>query len=237
MKNILTILFLVFTIKTSGQTATIKVVATSHDNQYDKFDQILFTFNGQSFSGADKDSFKIKLEDGFDWGRAVVENDTISFKLKFRPDESYTIKAGCCCAAFILTADSNPNRGTVQVKNKANRDLIVVVAEANRDTIRSKTTSKPLFAYESAMCLFKPASILIAEPEYANEKYQYNSAKNIDYGKLMKERRTLILSRGWFHFLHGEKIEITYEDKNNTLSYQLNGYLTPEEIKAYHTFK
>lgn len=236
MKGIFTIAILVLTVKAFSQTATISVVGTGHDNQYDKFDDILFSFNGKAFFGEYKGDHKIKINGGFDEGVAIIEGDTLNFKLKFKRDESYTIKPGCCCAAFTLTADSKPNRGTIKVNNRTNRDLTLVLAEMNWDTIRANSTNKPVFAYESAMCLFKPASVLITEMEYGESKYQYRSGTKAAYKKLLAERRKFILSNSWFHFLHGEKIEITYDDKTGTAEYKMTGYLTPKEIEEYNTF-
>lgn len=236
MKRIFTIVILVLTVKAFSQTATVKVVETSHDNQYDKFDDIRFSFNGESFSGGDKGDHKIKVKGGFDEGMAIIEGDPLNFKLKFKPDQLYTIKSGCCCAAFTLTADSNPNRGTIKVNNRTNRDLTLVVAEANWDTIRANSINKPVFAYESAMCLFRPASVLITEMGYGDKKYQHKSDTKVEYKKLWAERRKFILSSSWFHFLHREKIEIIYNDKTGMAEYKMIGYLTPKEIEEYKTF-
>ena len=234
MKGIFTIVILIFTVKVFSQTATVKVVGKDHDNQYDKFDNIHFEFNGLSFSGRDKGDHKIKLNDGFDEGVAIIGVDTLHFKLKFKPGQSYTIRPGCCCATFTLTADLSPNRGTIQVNNRTKRDLTLVIAEANWDTIRANSTNKPVFAFESAMCLFKPASILITELEYGNKKYQYKAGAEVDYKKTLAERNKFILSKSWFHFLHGEKIEITFDEKASKVSYRLNGYLEPEEVEKYY---
>ena len=34
----------------------------------------------------------------------------------------------------------------------------------------------------------------------------------------------------WFHFLHGEKIELFYDEKSKNLNIKLNGYLTEKEF-------
>lgn len=235
MKEIFTIIILIFAVKVFSQTAIIKVVETTHDNQYDKFDDIRFEFNGLSFSGADKGHHEIRLNDRFDEGIAIIATDALSFKLKFKPGQAYTIKPGCCCAAFTLTPDLNPSRGTIKVNNRTNKDITLVVAEANWDTVGANSTNKPLFAYESAMCLFKPASILITEIEYGDKQYQYGAGAKVDHKKLLAERNKYILSRSWFHFLHGEKIEITYGEKSSKVSYKLNGYLEPEEVEQYYS--
>lgn len=229
-------LSLLYTPFTFSQPAIIKVHHTSYSNQYESFDEIQFEFNGESFSGADTGWVEVDVRDTFDQGIAIIGTDTLHFLLKFKHGQSYTIKPGCCCAAFTLTADSNAHRGTVRVTNSAERDLLVMVTESNSDTVEAKSTSQPLFAHESAMCLFKPAYILLAEMAYGNKKYQYSPDKSMDFQTLQAEREAFIIHMSWFHFLHGEKIELRYEEHTDEVTYSFDGYLTPQERKQVRTF-
>jgi hypothetical protein len=80
------------------------------------------------------------------------------------------------------------------------------------------------------MCFYKPCNILLTETEYLSEIYDYNSDDR-DYEKLWKEQKKYIIASTRFHFLHGEKIEIFYNSKNESLEMKQNGYLSESEYK------
>jgi hypothetical protein len=218
-----------------SQTATIKAPVTYpyiEDTAKTTFNR--FTINGHSFG--EKDTvIKIRINPkGFDSCEAVIARDTLRFVTKFKSGELYEIEQGCCCAAFTLRAKNNAARGTVMFKNTTGRDLAVVVAEANIDTVK-KSRTHTTFASESAMCLFKPCSILITETEYLSSKYDYQS-DNRDYDKLWEEQAKYILASTWFNFLHGEKIEVIYDEKTKTAKPTLTGYLTEGEHRKWRGF-
>jgi hypothetical protein len=211
------------------QTATIKVIGGFNKDGFEKFETIKFYINNTILSVASTISQKIKLQNGFDKCVAIIGNDTLKFITKFKKDTEYEIKQGCCCSAFILEPKIKPKRGTVTFKNKTKRNLGFIVAIANADTVKSNTR-KTTFASESAMCMFKPCSILITETSYFADKYEYKNDKR-DYEKLWKEQNKFIRTISHFHFLHGEKIELFYNDKTKKSEIKLLGYMTDNEYK------
>ena len=226
MRKILTIIFLIFYSINYGQTAFIKVQKV-FTNLKENSNYIKFVFNEQSFG--DKDTIiNIKINKiGFDNCYAIINTDTLKFKTKFIENETYEIKQGCCCSVFTLEAQNNPKRGIVKFKNRTTKDLGLIVAEANIEEIKKRNKVK-IYASESAMCLFKPCSILLTETEYLSEKYNYRSDDR-DYEKLWKEQDKFVIALTYFHFLHGEKIEIFYNSKTKNLEIKLNGYLSEKE--------
>ncbi len=228
MKRFFTLTFLIFYSINFGQTATLKVQKI-FPNLKENINYIKFVFNEQSFG--EKDTIiNIKInKHGFDNCLAIIGKDTLKFKTKFTENEAYEIKQGCCCAAFTLEAQRNPKRGTVKYKNKTNRNLGLIVAEANIEEIKKGNIVK-IYASESAMCLFKPCSILLTETEYLSEKYNYRSAGS-DYEKLSKEQEKFVIGLTYFHFLHGEKIEIFYNSKTKNIEIKLNGYLSEKDYQ------
>lgn len=230
MRRTLTFVFLLFFSINFGQTAVINVQKV-FPNLNENTNYIKFIFNEQSFG--EKDTIiNIKInKKSFDNCCAIINSDTLKFKTKFKENETYTISQGCCCAAFILEAQNNPNRGTVKFKNRTNRNLGLVVAEANIEKIDAGKTQH-IYASESAMCLFKPCPILLTEIDYLAEKYDYKLDKK-DYDKLWEEQKKHEIASLWFHFLHGEKIEILYNEKTKKLDLNLIGYLTKKEFNNF----
>ena len=227
MKRIYTLIFILFYYINFGQTAIINVNKV-FPNIKEEIKFIKFEINGQKFG--EKDSIiKIQINKfGLDKCTAIIEKDTLNFFTKFKENETYIIEQGCCCAAFILEAKNNPNRGIVKFKNKTNRTLGIIIADSNVVEIKKGKTEE-VFASESAMCTFKPCSILLTEKKYLDEKYEYNDEK--DYQKLQKEQKKFLIASTYFHFLHGEKVEIFYNVKTKKLETKLNGYLTEVEYK------
>ena len=228
MRNLLTFI-IVFTFSIGfGQNAILKFQKV-FPNEKEKVNFIKFLINEHQFG--EKDTIiNIKInKNGFDNCYAIINEDTLKFKTRFKENENYEIKQGCCCGAFTFEAQNNPKRGTVKFHNITNRNLGLIVAEANIEKVKVGKTQK-IYASESAMCFFKPCSILLTETEYLSEKYEYNNDER-DYDKLWKEQKKFIIASTWFHFLHGEKIEIIYNKKTKTLDLKQNGYLTEKEFK------
>lgn len=212
-----------------GQTVTIKAQVVFRDAK-DTSNYIRFKMNNQSFGERDT-LIKIYCNTkGFDTCEAIIANDTMRFLTKFKMGVSYKIKQGCCCVAFTLEPKKNPRRGTVTFNNTTKRDLGLVIAEANFDTVKANRT-QTIFSHESAMCRFKPCSILITETPYFSEVYDFNSDKR-NYDSLWKEQAQFILSKSWFHFLHGEKIALVYNDKTKDSKIRLIGYMSDKEYEA-----
>lgn len=210
--------------------ATIHARVVISDRE-DSTSLVRFTINGQSFGERDT-TIKIKVnQSGFDVCEAVGKHSSQKFLTKFKAGESYEIEQGCCCAKFLLMAKKHPRRGTVFFKNATNRDLGLVVAEANIDTVKAGKAGT-LFSRESAMCLFKPCSVLLTETAYLSDEYNYHTDKR-DYKKLWEEQAQYILGKTWFHFLHGEKIEIEYLEASKSVRIKLLGYLTKSEFKEW----
>ncbi len=211
-----------------GQTVTLHAQVV-FPNAKDTLQPIRFQINNHAFGEKDTVIQLSINSKGLDSCSAIIAYDTLHFLTKFNAGETYEIKQGCCCAAFTLEPTNNPRRGTVALKNTTKRDLGLVVAEANVDTVKAKTTFTT-FSYESAMCMFKPCSILITEIDYLSAKYDYHNDKR-NYDSLWQEQAQFILTKNWFHFLHGEKVVIVYNDKNKTARLEVNGYMTEEEYE------
>lgn len=211
-----------------GQTATIKIERLFFDNSFEKFDSIYFDLNGTKFYGKDTLEKTIKLKDNFDKCTAIIGNDTLNFLTKFQNRQEYVLRPGCCCAAFTLQAKQNANRGAVTFKNKSKKALGIVVCEHNSDTIKVDST-KTIYANESAMCLYKPCLIQIVETNYFSDEFNYKNDKR-DYDKLWKEQEKFIVNQVWFHFLHGEKIEISFNKKSQNINLKIIGHLSKDEL-------
>lgn len=210
------------------QMATIQAEVT-RPYAHDTANYIRFTINGHSFGERDT-IIGVRINpNGFDSCEAVIAHDTLHFLTKFKPGGLYEIKQGCCCAAFTLQARKDPKRGMVIYRNVTKRKVVLVIAEANADTVKAGKTHMT-FAHGSAMCLFKPCSILLTETAYLSDKYNYG-IENRDYDKLWQEQAKYILAKTWFHFLHGEKIEVEYVEKTRSVKLKLTGYLTEDEHK------
>jgi hypothetical protein len=229
----LTILFLltIFSVLiVNSQTVTINAQVVFCDVK-DTSNYIRFKMNNQSFGERDT-LIKIHCNTkGFDTCEAIIVNDTMRFLTKFKMGVSYEIKQGCCCAAFTLEPTNNPRRGTVTFNNTTKRDLGLIIAESNIDTVKTNKR-QTTFSYESALCRFKPCSILITETPYLSEVYDYNSDKR-NYDSLWKEQAQFILSKTWFHFLHGEKIALVYNDRTKDVKIRLIGYMSDEEYYKF----
>lgn len=211
-----------------GQTATIKIERHFFENSFEKFDSIYFEINGIKFRGSDTSIQHIKLHDNLDKCMAVIGKDTLYFLTKFLNQHEYVIRPGCCCAAFTMQAKQNANRGTVTYKNKLGKDVGLVVCEHNSETVKTDS-EKTIFASESAMCLYKPCSIQMVETSYFSDNYNYKNDER-SYKELWKEQEKLELGRVWFHFLHGEKMEVIFDKKFKKIELKLAGYLTEAEI-------
>jgi hypothetical protein len=226
------LLIIILTIASIKEVKSQSVTINSQvvfPNIKDTLNYIRFKINNQSFG--EKDTIiQINVNaKGFDTCQAIIVDDTINFLTKFRESEIYEIRQGCCCAAFTLEPKNNPRRGTVTFKNTTRRDLGLIIAEANIDTVKTNKT-QTTFSYESAMCLFKPCSILITEILYFSDSYNYKNDKR-DYEILWKEQTKYILTKSWFQFLHGEKIELEYNDKIKETKIKLIGYMTDNEYE------
>ena len=211
-----------------GQTATVKVERLLFDNSYEKFDSIYFDFNGTKFWGKDTSTKTIKFNDNLDKCTAIIGKDTLHFFTKFQHGQEYVLRPGCCCSAFTLQARQNANRGIVTFKNNSEKDLGIVICEHNSDIVK-KDSAKTIYASESAMCEFKPCNIQVVETAYFSENYNYKNDKR-DYDNLWQEQATYVLSQLWFHFLHGEKIEIIFESHTKNIKLSINGQLAQNEL-------
>lgn len=229
MKNYLLLALTLTILSVQGQTLRFNYAAPHEDIRgWDKF---RININGVTYSPTDTLPKPIKTDKkGFDQCYVAMEGDTLRFQAKFRKGENYEISPGCCCALFNLYPLNDEGRGTVTLLNKTRRDLSLIVAEANIDTVAAgkKIT---LFASESAMCYFKPCSILITETTYNDSKYDYQPGKENE--ALDTEQTKLIKNVQWFHFLHSEKLNIDYDDATGKSTLSIDGYLTKEEYESF----
>ena len=211
-----------------GQTASIKIERIFFENSFEKFDSIYFEINGTKFWGKDTLAKTININDHFDKCTAIIENDTLNFFAKFQTGQEYVLRPGCCCAAFTLQAKQNSSRGTVTFKNNYDREIGIVICEHNSDTVKIDSI-RTIYADESAMCLFRPCKIQIVETNYFSDEFEYKN-DNRSYFKLWLEKEGYILNQVWFHFLHGEKIEVHVDVKSKEIELKIIGQLTKDEL-------
>lgn len=206
-----------------AQIATIENFGYTNQEQYPGFDEIEFNLNGVSFLGKDAATYHIPLKKSLDQCYAVFKSDTLFFQAKFRLGESYQLSAGCCCAAFNLQPENDGSRGNVIFKNNTRQAFGLVAGEGNAEIVPKREACE-LHAFESAMCLFKPCHILLTDSAYFSESFQYDS-KRPDFDSLMLAHEQLILAKGNFLFLHGERIKAYFEKNSTHLRFRIVGYL------------
>lgn len=207
-----------------GQSANFKIVRTNYPEQFADFDKFQFTVNETTFQATDTGTYSIAINsNGLDVCKAILNNDTLVFLSKFLANVTYIIKPGCCCAQFTITPEGNCSRGYVRLVNSTAKDVMLSVAEISTDTVSANTKSDYIFASESAMCLFKPATILIAELQYGDLKYQYQTSSEVNYDSLWREQSQLVIGVTHFLFLHGELITVEFKS-NAQFQFKLDGY-------------
>ncbi len=233
MKWLACLVFAALCLPCFGQTATIRCMPGFGDEEPNGYrTEFSLEINGKALKIIDSLPQQISLnKKGFDKCIAIIGKDTLHFLAKFRKDEHYVVQPGCCCAYFMLMPENNPQRGTVRFKNKTKENLLLITAGANSEEVASGET-KTEFTYESAMCMFKPCSIVIAKTEYNNPKYDYYGAGK-DYETLWQEQKKHIVDVTWFHFMHSEKIAVELDEATGKITLKPDGYLSQEE---YNTF-
>ena len=214
-------------LKVEAQTATIKNLGYTNQEQYPGFDAIQFNINGVSFLGKDTATYHIPLKKGLDQGFAIYNADTLFFQAKFRDGESYDLSAGCCCASFNLQPENDGSRGNVIFKNKSQKPLGLIAGEGNAEIVPVRKT-REIHAFESVMCLFKPCHILLTDSAYFSENFEYD-AKRPDIDSLVLAQKQLVLAKGNFLFLHGERIKAYLEGDYTQLRFRIVGYLKKDQ--------
>jgi hypothetical protein len=219
-----------------SQTATLQFLSdiSTEEYYYDYWKTFTLSVNGRQFTPADTLEHTIKLNrKGLDKCFIIHSGDTLFFFAKFKKGENYIVNPGCCCTDFTLSPKNNPRRGTVSFKNKTKRPLFLIAAETNIEEV-APGAQKTTFAGESAMCMFKPCSIAIAEENYYDPKYDYHYNDGQDHKALSAEQDSYISGMTWFHFLHGEKIIVQFNDAKKEIQLKMDGYLTDNEFNTYH---
>lgn len=213
----------------NAQSASIVVERLFYSNSFEAFDEIQFLFNGVSFSPLDTVPVAIPLKTDLDECQAIIGEDTLDFYAKFKPGEAYVIHPGCCCAAFTLKSVEKGRRGTALFKNRSQDSVLFNMTEAVGGLLNAGETFTD-FAHESAMCLFKPVLMELGRPALARFKYDTQGG-TVPWSEIMEKRDKLVIARGGFHFLHGEKIEVMHAPGTDTLKIKLLGYLTDAEYE------
>lgn len=213
----------------SAQIARIKCERTFRGDDYEKFDSIQFYFNNVYISPFDTVFKVVPLKGKLDNCKAIIGRDTLDFFASFVSNCDYVIKPGCCCTAFTIEALQKPKRGTIVFNNKTEKDIGLIVCEHNSQVVKPKQTAN-IFASESAMCLFKPCTILLADSTYFSDEFEYkNDDRN--YFQLWAKRKQLVIAELNFLFLHGEKMELEFDAKRKKATLKLLGYLTGNEYQ------
>jgi len=220
--------FLLFSfVKTYGQTATVKVIKSPYPNVAN-MDSVHFTFNGVSFWGCDTTLKTIPINKGkvLDTCVVIFKEYAIHFLTKFKPNEEYFIDSHCCCKFAMQPKSGKGRKGSVLFKNKTNRELALIAGD-NSDTVKIAQRQQ-ILSFESPMCYFKPCNIQLAEPSFLSYGCSHHKDE-AEYDRCWEEGNKFILTDVWFHFMHGEKIEVIYDDKSKTSKLKLKGYLTTKE--------
>lgn len=208
----------------TAHVANFKVVRTNYAEQFADFDEFQFTINESTILATDTNEHTVSINsNGFDVCKAILNGDTMIFQCKLLPGITYLIKPGCCCAQFTIKPENNSSRGYVRIANSTAQDIMISVSEINTDTVSASSKSDYIFASESAMCLFKPTNITVAELKYGDPKYQFQPSSEANYDSLWIEQSKLVLGVTHFLFLHGEMITVEYF-KDGQFRYTLDGY-------------
>jgi len=232
MKRFAILIMLLGTLHSLAQTASIKFMPGIGEGKDGFRTEFALSVNGKALKVMDSLPQKIPLaKKGFDKCTAIIGKDTLHFLAKFRKNEKYIVQPGCCCAFFILVPESNPQRGTVSFTNTTKENLMLIAAEANIEEV-SPGKAKTIFAHGSAMCMFKPCSIVVAKTAYNDPKYDYDGDGK-DYDSLWAEQEQYIIDGAWFHFMHGEKIEVSLDEAAGKITLLPDGYLKPEEHQKF----
>lgn len=233
MKHLYFLLLILLAMPLAAQTATIKFMPGIGEEPDGYRTEFSMAINGKTLKVTDSLPQKILLnKKGFDKCIAIIGKDTLHFLAKFRKDEKYIVQPGCCCAFFILMPENNPMRGTISFTNTTKENLLLIAAEANIEEVTPVET-KTEFTHESAMCMFKPCSIMIAKTEYDDPKYDYGGDGK-DYDSLWAEQSTYIVDRTWFHYMHGEKITAEL-GTTGMITLVHDGYLTEAEHQKFYS--
>jgi hypothetical protein len=234
MKHLASFLFTLLTLSCFAQTATLKFMPGLGEEPNGYRTEFSLAINGKVYNVKDSIHQTIHLaKKGFDQCLAIIGTDTLHFQAKFRKGETYIVEPGCCCAFFTLEPENNPKRGTISFKNKTKENLLLIASEANNEDVAPGET-KTQFTYESAMCMFKPCSIVIAKTDYKDPKYDYHNDGR-DYDILWKEQGKYVVDSTFFHFMHGEKIKAEL-DHTGKITLKPDGYLNPEEYEKFFFF-
>lgn len=232
MKRLTILMLLLAALPCFAQTATIKFMPGLGEEPDGYRTEFSMAINGKTLKVKDSLPQKILLnKKGFDKCTAIIGKDTLHFLAKFRKDEKYIVQPGCCCAFFILVPENNPRRGTVSFTNTTKESLLLIAAEANIEEVTPGGTMTE-FTHESAMCMFKPCSIVIAKTAYNDPKYDYDGDGK-DYDSLWAEQEQYIVDSTWFHFMHGEKIKVRLDEVSGKITLLPDGYLGPEEYQKF----
>lgn len=235
MKNHILFLLILAAIPGFAQTATLRFEYFAEMENPRGWENFRFNINGAEYHPGDTLPKAIPINKrGFDQCYAMIEGDTLHFLAKFRKNEVYRLRPGCCCAIFDLAPEKDPRRGTVNYRNRTKNDVLLMVAGHNSDTV-AKGKERTFYASESAMCMYKPCSIVIAATAYDDPKYNADFSSS-EYAEIMKAQESEILGIKRFHFLHGEKIIAGYDEKSGKMELRMEGVLTDEEHqKAMHS--
>jgi len=232
MKRLAILIMLLGALPFFAQTASIKFMPGISEAPDSYRTEFALSVNGKVLRVKDSLSQEIRLnKKGFDKCIAIIGKDTLHFLAKFRKNEKYIVQPGCCCAFFILKPENNPQRGTISFINSTKENLLLIAAEANIEEV-SPGKAKTIFAHGSAMCMFKPCAIVVAKTAYNDPKYDYDGDGK-DYDSLWAEQEQYIIDGAWFHFMHGEKIEVSLDEAATKITLLPDGYLKPEEYQKF----
>jgi hypothetical protein len=193
------------------------------------FFSLKFRINNVELSAINKDSIFIKPNlEGFDTISYSYEYDGNNFEdvflCKLRPNEKYNISMCTCCGLFLMTPESEAERGGVKYINNSNKEFLAFTSEFDYDTLLRKDSTDYIPSLISVNCNFRPNTIFISDPKYYNSKFDYsnlNKKSTQEKELLIKQQNNYILYSFNYLFLHKEKLNVTIDKSGKKFSLSL----------------
>lgn len=204
MKIIISIFLLLFASITFGQVdfALIKYESSTLGD-FGKGDTI--HINGQKITIKDTIYKKIQLNNDFDSCAFIINQDTLIFYTKFKPNTEYQVIGSYCCYPITITTKDLLKYGSVKYINNSNYDIFYFDEMFNLKNIPSGATRTKMISNGVSDRPIAINPLLDTKLNAAGQRFSYM-------------------------FLHGEKIEIDFSD---SLDFNFTGYLSKKEFKIW----
>lgn len=207
----------------------VSVMKKQSPRDLEAFLSIEFEVNHVKIKATDKLQVRVPIQKiGFD---TVTYSFTYNGKVcneqficKLRANEKYTISPCTCCGVFLMTPAQNAQRGSVKYVNESNHEFIAETGDQSIDSLAKKSNTEYIHSFISMNCGFRPNQIFIAEPDYLNQKFDYQNWQHKteqEQELLDKEQKDLIRFSFNYLFLHGEKLVVTIGENGRNFRLEL----------------